>query len=223
MAAVPISLPATTCIVGRVQRRDRSISTRPGQVLSGIMRNHEGVPRYSPVCLVDDRTSPEHAGSDARSSHGHPLRQQPVQRFRNQRVLPPQHAERHARSDQYRDALARRLLEEPLPRRWSHTQGVAAAARTLAPILGGHAGLPVAAAWLHDIGYTPALVVTGFHPLDGARYLRDTHLLDNLLCVLVALTPAHSSVPPSRAYLTPWLASSPHRRSTCSTLSPIAT
>jgi hypothetical protein len=29
-----------------------------------------------------------------------------------------------------------------------------------------------AAAWLHDIGYAPDLVETGFHPLDGARYLR---------------------------------------------------
>lgn len=29
-----------------------------------------------------------------------------------------------------------------------------------------------AAAWLHDVGYAPDLVDTGFHPLDGARYLR---------------------------------------------------
>ncbi len=28
------------------------------------------------------------------------------------------------------------------------------------------------AAWLHDIGYAPELVDTGFHPLDGARFLR---------------------------------------------------
>jgi len=28
-----------------------------------------------------------------------------------------------------------------------------------------------AAAWLHDIGYAPDLAKTGFHPLDGARYL----------------------------------------------------
>jgi hypothetical protein len=28
-----------------------------------------------------------------------------------------------------------------------------------------------AAAWLHDIGYAPGLAATGFHPLDGARYL----------------------------------------------------
>jgi hypothetical protein len=31
----------------------------------------------------------------------------------------------------------------------------------------------VDAAWLHDIGYAPEVVDTGFHPLDGARYLRD--------------------------------------------------
>jgi hypothetical protein len=29
----------------------------------------------------------------------------------------------------------------------------------------------VCAAWLHDVGYAPALAVTGFHPLDGARFL----------------------------------------------------
>ncbi|SCE07858.1 hypothetical protein GA0115240_137833 [Streptomyces sp. DvalAA-14] len=31
-----------------------------------------------------------------------------------------------------------------------------------------------AAAVLHDVGYSPDLAKTGFHPLDGARYLRDT-------------------------------------------------
>jgi putative nucleotidyltransferase with HDIG domain len=31
----------------------------------------------------------------------------------------------------------------------------------------------VPAAWLHDIGYSQELARTGFHPLDGARYLRD--------------------------------------------------
>src|SRR5260370_2191788 len=71
------------------------------------------------------------------------------------------------------EEIARKLLEIPLPRRWAHTEGVAAQARSLAPMLGGDADLLEAAAWLHDIGYSPDLVVTGFHPLDGARYLRD--------------------------------------------------
>ena len=36
----------------------------------------------------------------------------------------------------------------------------------------GHRDYPiVAAAWLHDIGYAPSVVDTGFHPLDGARFL----------------------------------------------------
>ncbi|RAY16735.1 phosphohydrolase [Actinomadura craniellae] len=82
--------------------------------------------------------------------------------------------------------IARAVLEGPLPRRWAHTQGVARQARTLAPILGAGADLLEAAAWLHDIGYAPALVGTGFHPLDGARYLRDVHRADEILCRLVA-------------------------------------
>lgn len=28
------------------------------------------------------------------------------------------------------------------------------------------------AAWLHDVGYAPSLAQTGFHPVDGARFLR---------------------------------------------------
>jgi HD domain-containing protein len=84
------------------------------------------------------------------------------------------------------EEIARKLLEAPLPRRWAHTQGVAARARSLAPILGGDADLLEAAAWLHDIGYSPGLVDTGFHPLDGARYLREVAGADDLLCRLVA-------------------------------------
>ena len=82
--------------------------------------------------------------------------------------------------------LARKLLEVPLPRRWAHVQGVAAQARSLAPILGDDADLLEAAAWLHDIGYSPDLADTDFHPLDGARYLRDVERADSRLCGLVA-------------------------------------
>ncbi len=84
------------------------------------------------------------------------------------------------------ETTARNLLKAPLPRRWAHTQGVAATARTLAGILGDDADLLISAAWLHDIGYSPALAATGFHPLDGARYLRDTEHAGELLCRLVA-------------------------------------
>src|SRR5260370_129369 len=84
------------------------------------------------------------------------------------------------------EEIARKLLEIPLPRRWAHTEGVAAQARSLAPMLGGDADLLEAAAWLHDIGYSPDLVVTGFHPLDGARYLRDFDDASGMLGRLVA-------------------------------------
>ncbi|WP_345022686.1 HD domain-containing protein [Actinomadura keratinilytica] len=82
--------------------------------------------------------------------------------------------------------VARQHLESTLPRRWAHTRGVARQARSLAPILGDRADLLEAAAWLHDVGYAPDLAVTGFHPLDGARYLRNVHKADDHLCRLVA-------------------------------------
>lgn len=82
--------------------------------------------------------------------------------------------------------LAGDLLAGPLPRRWAHTQGVAGRAESIAHIVAADADLLVCAAWLHDIGYAPHLVVTGFHPLDGALYLRDTARADERLYRLVA-------------------------------------
>src|SRR5215469_9740250 len=67
--------------------------------------------------------------------------------------------------------LARTMLAEALPRRWRHVRSVARRARWSAKRLALSEDL-VAAAWLHDIGYAPELAETGFHPLDGARYLR---------------------------------------------------
>ncbi|WP_256529094.1 HD domain-containing protein [Actinoallomurus rhizosphaericola] len=84
------------------------------------------------------------------------------------------------------EEIARKLLEVPLPRRWAHSQGVARQARSLAPILGDDADLLEAAAWLHDVGYSPDLVDTGLHSLDGARHLRDVEHADDALCSLVA-------------------------------------
>jgi putative nucleotidyltransferase with HDIG domain len=83
-------------------------------------------------------------------------------------------------------ALALRLLADELPRRWAHTQGVAARARALATLLGDQAQLVEAAAFLHDIGYSSAVRSTGFHPLDGARYLRDVAGADLVISQLVA-------------------------------------
>src|SRR5271169_5904128 len=84
------------------------------------------------------------------------------------------------------EQLARALLQAPLPRRRAHVQGVAAQARSLAPVLGADADLPEAAAWLHDIGHAPGLAGTGLHTLDGARYLRDARHAGTMLRRLAA-------------------------------------
>lgn len=78
------------------------------------------------------------------------------------------------------------MLEVGLPDRWAHTQGVACAAESLADIVGDDAELLVTAAWLHYIGYSLECDRVGFHPLDGARYLRDVLDADDRLCRLVA-------------------------------------
>lgn len=82
--------------------------------------------------------------------------------------------------------LARSLLEPELPRRWAHSRGVAAQAVALRRLLSQYADLLEAAAWLHDIGYASAVTVTGFHPLDGARHLRERRFGDWTLWTLVA-------------------------------------
>ncbi|GAA3391133.1 HD domain-containing protein [Cryptosporangium minutisporangium] len=69
------------------------------------------------------------------------------------------------------EELARTLLP-PSTERWHHTVGVAAGALRLADTVSpSDRELLVAAAWLHDIGYAEEVRDTGFHPLDGARYL----------------------------------------------------
>jgi putative nucleotidyltransferase with HDIG domain len=74
---------------------------------------------------------------------------------------------------------------EDLPERWQHTVGVARRAEELAMVLGEDPQVLVAAAWLHDIGYSDLARDTGFHPVDGARYL-NRHDWPQRICALVA-------------------------------------
>ena len=83
-------------------------------------------------------------------------------------------------------ALARLLLADSVPRRWAHSQGGGRKAESVAHLVGDDGPTLVSAAWLHDVGYAPDLVVTGMHQLDGARYLRDVAQADDLVCRLVA-------------------------------------
>jgi hypothetical protein len=64
-------------------------------------------------------------------------------------------------------------LLAPLGNRWLHVQGVAERARWVGKTFhDDDRSCLIAAAYMHDIGYAPALKKTGFHPLDGACYLR---------------------------------------------------
>lgn len=83
-------------------------------------------------------------------------------------------------------SLSEAMLSEPLPRRWTHSLGVAKRARSLGSIMGTDAELLEAAAVLHDVGYSPAIATTGFHPLDGARFLREQEGADERVVRLVA-------------------------------------
>lgn len=70
--------------------------------------------------------------------------------------------------------------------RWLHTQGVARRAVAIAPLLGDAAGTLERAAFLHDVGYAPAIANTGFHPLDGARHLAAVGGVEQRVVLLVA-------------------------------------
>lgn len=70
-----------------------------------------------------------------------------------------------------------------------HVQGVADRAQQAAPLFAtSDTELLIAAALLHDIGYSPKIAYTGFHPLDGARALSDSTTNTRL----VALVAHHS-------------------------------
>lgn len=65
---------------------------------------------------------------------------------------------------------ARSILERTEPR-WTHVQGVVAIAERIVALTPGLSDAVLDAAWLHDVGYGGTVVRTGFHALDGARYL----------------------------------------------------
>lgn len=70
-------------------------------------------------------------------------------------------------------SAAERFLYSLGPR-WSHVRQVAKQARQVTMVVpAADRDLLVAAAYLHDVGYAPALAVTGFHPLDGARWIKE--------------------------------------------------
>jgi len=70
--------------------------------------------------------------------------------------------------------------------RLPHSARVASQASKVSDFLEDRwSGAVVDAAWLHDIGYSPAVSSSGLHPLDGARWLRDEGFCEDT-CSLVA-------------------------------------
>lgn len=82
-------------------------------------------------------------------------------------------------------ALAEEQLAGALPRRWQHVQAVAAKADRVAVVLPeSERPTLVAAAWLHDVGYSPDVTDTGLHALDGARWLRHRGWPDRIVTLV---------------------------------------
>jgi putative nucleotidyltransferase with HDIG domain len=81
--------------------------------------------------------------------------------------------------------LATRLLQG-IGTRLAHSAAVAEKAERVSGLLAApwRAAI-VDAGWLHDIGYSDQVASTGFHSLDGARWLRD-HDWPIEVCRLVA-------------------------------------
>jgi len=84
--------------------------------------------------------------------------------------------------------LAGSLLANDLPKRWAHSQGVGDRALEVGPVVAparADTALLAQAAILHDVGYSQAAKETGFHALDGARYLQSVGV-DDLVVNLIA-------------------------------------
>lgn len=80
--------------------------------------------------------------------------------------------------------LASGLLEVELPGRLLHLFGTARQARRLRGVDGVVRDVLEPAAMLHDVGYASDLVDTGFHAIDGGRYLRSIGVAEAIVSVV---------------------------------------
>ena len=95
--------------------------------------------------------------------------------------------------------VAEAKLSDALPRRWAHAQGAAQRTWSLHHVATADADLLEAAAILHDVGYAPDIAHTGFHPLDGARFLEEIDAPSRLVHLV-----AHHSYAALEAELRGW-------------------
>lgn len=99
----------------------------------------------------------------------------------NQMRLLGMHADRVRQAAEFAEGLL-----APLVDRWRHVQGVARRVEVYAVnMTDEEVDLVRTAAWLHDVGYAPALVDTGMHAIDGAAWAR-RHRFDERVVSLVA-------------------------------------
>lgn len=81
-------------------------------------------------------------------------------------------------------ALARELLG-PHGTKLDHVRTASRVAMGLGALFGpDEHRLLIAAANIHDIGYSPAAASTGFHPVDGARHLRRLGFDERVVCLV---------------------------------------
>lgn len=75
--------------------------------------------------------------------------------------------------------------------RWAHCDAAGLRAREVSGMLASQEDREalISAAYVHDIGHAPELRVTGFHPIDGARYLRSMGL-GRIACLVAHHTEA---------------------------------
>lgn len=78
------------------------------------------------------------------------------------------------------------ILLRTLEPRWSHVSVVGSRAEVIEQV----APAVAAAAWLHDVGYSPALVATGLHALDGALWCREQGYPDEVVSLVAHHTGA---------------------------------
>lgn len=97
-------------------------------------------------------------------------------------VLRPHYPVRMPASPQH---IATQLLGD-VGTRLPHTGRVTSQASLVSDFLDDRWSCAIVdAAWLHDIGHSPAVSNSGFHPLDGARWLREQRFSMDT-CSLVA-------------------------------------
>jgi len=88
--------------------------------------------------------------------------------------------------------LARHLLAEKLPDRWRHVQAVCRRTELFARAQDPRSfEMLKAAGMVHDIGYADEIRQTGFHPIDGARHLRQLGFDEDIVCLVAHHTCAH--------------------------------